>query len=109
MSIQYLTDPVAVLEEVARVLTPNAPIVITFSNRCFPTKAVAVWQSLSDEDHGRLVAYYLTETGAFDRIQILDRSDRASVRRSDPLFAVAGRRTAIGGESRNESDANENG
>jgi SAM-dependent methyltransferase len=109
VSIQYLTDPVAVLEEVARVLTPNAPIVITFSNRCFPTKAVAVWQSLSDEDHGRLVAYYLTETGAFDRIQILDRSDRASVRRSDPLFAVAGRRTAIGGESRNESDANENG
>src|SRR5205823_4570360 len=56
VSIQYLTEPVSVLREAGRVLTPGSPIVITFSNRCFPTKAVAVWQMLSDSDHLDLVA-----------------------------------------------------
>ncbi len=36
VSIQYLQQPVAVLQEVARVLRPGSPLVITFSNRCFP-------------------------------------------------------------------------
>ena len=89
VSIQYLTDPVTVLGEVARVLTPHAPLIITFSNRCFPTKAVAVWQSLSDADHLNLVARYLTETGAFTQIE---KQDRSSGRGGDPLFAVVGKR-----------------
>ncbi|NVO32519.1 class I SAM-dependent methyltransferase [Hymenobacter lapidiphilus] len=41
VSIDYLTQPVAVLRELARVLRPGAPLVITFSNRCFPSKAIA--------------------------------------------------------------------
>src|SRR5947209_4114143 len=35
VSIQYLTRPIEVLREVGRVLRPAAPLVITFSNRCF--------------------------------------------------------------------------
>jgi hypothetical protein len=42
VSIQYLQQPVAVLRELVRVLRPGAPAVISFSNRCFWTKAVAV-------------------------------------------------------------------
>jgi len=42
VGVQYLQNPVAVLREVARVLMSGAPVVITFSNRCFPTKAVAI-------------------------------------------------------------------
>jgi SAM-dependent methyltransferase len=42
VSIQYLQRPVEVLPEVARVLQPAGLVVITFSNRCFPTKAVAI-------------------------------------------------------------------
>ena len=34
---QYLQRPV----EVLRILRPNAPFVVSFSSRCFPTKAVA--------------------------------------------------------------------
>ena len=51
VSIQYLQQPVAVLREVARVLRPGAPLVISFSNRCFWTKAVAVWRALDDAGH----------------------------------------------------------
>ncbi|MBC8104446.1 MAG: methyltransferase domain-containing protein [Cytophagales bacterium] len=90
VSIQYLTDPVSVLREVGRVLTPGSPIVITFSNRCFPTKAVAVWQQLSDQNHLKLVAHYLHEAGEWDEITLLDRSPRQG--KGDPLFAVTARR-----------------
>jgi len=59
------------------------PIVITFSNRCFPTKAVAVWRSLSDRDHLRLVASYLADAG-WREIESL----ASPPRRADPLYAV---------------------
>ncbi|MGH3087767.1 MAG: class I SAM-dependent methyltransferase, partial [Rubrobacteraceae bacterium] len=51
VSIDYLTRPVDVLREVGRVLKPKAPLIITFSNRCFPEKAVAVWHTLDDAGH----------------------------------------------------------
>ncbi len=90
VSIQYLTDPVAVLREAGRVLTAGSPIVITFSNRCFPTKAVAVWQMLGDDEHLRLVERYLTAAGNWRDITLQDRSPAPG--RSDPLFAVIARR-----------------
>ena len=89
MSVQYLTQPVAVLRDVGRVLRPGAPLVVTCSNRCFPTKAVAIWQALDDTGHARLVARYLGQAGNWADIQALDRSPR--LRGADPLFAVVAR------------------
>lgn len=91
VSVQYLTQPVVVFREIGRVLRPGAPLVVTFSNRCFPTKAVAIWQSLDDRGHARLVQRYFEEVGNWAAIEVLDRSP--SRWRSDPLFAVAGRST----------------
>src|SRR5271163_2068047 len=68
VSIQYLQLPVAVLREVARALRPGAPLVISFSNRCFWTKAVAVWRGLDDTGHARLAELYLNQAG-FERIE----------------------------------------
>jgi SAM-dependent methyltransferase len=92
VSIDYLTRPVEVLREVGRVLKVGAPVVITFSNRCFPTKAVAVWHQLDDRGHMKLVESYLEETGNFRSIRSLDRSSRRLF--SDPLYAVIGESTA---------------
>jgi len=89
VSIQYLTQPVPVLREVGRVLQPGAPIVITFSNRCFPTKAVAIWQALDDAGHAELITRYLTDAGNWAAIEALDRSPGDG---GDPLFAVVARR-----------------
>ena len=88
VSIDYLTDPVAVLREVGRILKVGAPVVITFSNRCFPTKAVAIWQQLDDKGHMRLVEYLLQEAGNFSNTRGLDHSPHRAF--SDPLYGVIG-------------------
>src|SRR5579864_5916649 len=89
VSIQYLVRPVEVLREVGRVVATGGPLVITFSNRCFPTKAVAVWQALDDAGHAQLVEGYLREAGNWRDVQSLDRSPAPGS--SDPLFAVVAR------------------
>jgi ubiquinone/menaquinone biosynthesis C-methylase UbiE len=86
VSIDYLTRPVEVLREVGRVLKVDAPLVITFSNRCFPSKAVAVWHQLDDRGHMRLVESYLEEAGNFRNVRSLDRSPHRVF--GDPLYAV---------------------
>ena len=92
VSVDYLTQPVAVLRELARVLRPGAPLVITFSNRCFPSKAVAAWHALDDRGHLALVRQYLLAAGGWQAIELLDRSPAPG--RSDPLFAVVARAAA---------------
>ena len=89
VSVDYLTQPVAVLRELARVLRPEAPLVITFSNRCFPSKAVAAWHALDDRGHLALVRQYLLASGGWHAIELLDRSPAPG--RSDPLWAVVAR------------------
>ena len=97
VSIDYLTRPVEVLREVGRVLKVGAPLAITFSNRCFPTKGVEIWHRLDDRGHMRLVESYLEEAGNFRDIRSLDRSPRRLV--GDPLYAVVAESTGayIGG------------
>jgi len=88
VSVDYLTRPVDVLRECGRVLRPGGPLVITFSNRCFPTKVVAAWRMLDDEGHQELVKRYFVEAGNWREVEVLDRSPG---RDGDPLYAVIGR------------------
>lgn len=93
VSVDYLTDPVAVLRDLGRVLVPGGPVVISFSNRCFPTKAVAVWHTLDDAGHLQLVRQYLERAGNWTDMVALDRSPRSArgALTGDPLYAVVGR------------------
>lgn len=87
VSVQYLQQPVAVLRDIRRVLRPGGCVVITFSNRCFPTKAVAVWGALGGVDHLRLVRLYCQRAG----FTSVDADDVIAERGgSDPLHAVVG-------------------
>ena len=88
VGVQYLEQPLVVLADVARVLRPGAPLVVSFSNRCFPTKAVAVWRALDGAGHAQLVDLYLRGAGFADVSvhRLLDG------RTSDPLTVVVGRR-----------------
>ena len=88
VSIQYLQQPLAVLREIARVLRPGAPLVISFSNRCFWTKAVEIWRSLDDDGHTHLVERYLDHAG-FARIETHRLAEWVEDV-SDPMTAMVG-------------------
>ena len=87
VSIQYLQRPAEVFMSLANVLRPGAPVAISFSNRCFPTKAVAIWQALDGPDQCRLVELYLRRAG----FRSIESKELRDGRRSDPLWAVIGR------------------
>ena len=86
VGVQYLQRPVEVFAEVARVLRPGAPFVVSFSNRCFPTKAVRIWLALDMAGQAELVRLYLTRAG-FARLATEVLADGSA---GDPLVAVTG-------------------
>ena len=87
VGVQYLQRPFEVFADVRRVLTPDAPFVVSFANRCFPTKAVAIWRSLDMRGQASLIGLYMERSGFSDvRAQVL-----ADGSGSDPLVAVIGR------------------
>ena len=86
VSVQYLQQPVAVFRELARVLHPGAPLIITFSNRCFPTKAVAIWQALDGAGQQQMVSLCLARAG-FSAIE----TGEVLPGHGDPIWAVIAR------------------
>lgn len=85
VSVDYLTRPLEVFAEVARVLRPGGLFVCTFSNRCFPTKAIRGWLSTDDRGRCTIVATYFDLTDGFGEPQVQHRNRGT---RSDPLYAV---------------------
>jgi SAM-dependent methyltransferase len=85
VSVDYLVRPVEVFGEVARVLRPGGRFVVTFSNRCFPTKAIRGWLATDDRGHLQIVAAYFA---AADRFRDLRGERRPTPPGGDPLCAV---------------------
>lgn len=84
VGVQYLQQPQKVFAEIRRILKPGAPFIISFSNRCFPTKAVAIWRALDTNGHAALVKLYCERAGFTEvRVGVL-----ADGRSGDPLVAV---------------------
>ena len=48
VSVDYLTRPLEVFKEIHRCLKPGGVAIMSFSNRCFPTKAIAIWTQTGD-------------------------------------------------------------
>lgn len=86
VSVQYLQKPAEVFAETRRALRPNAPFIVSFSNRCFWTKAVAIWRSLDLQDHARLVHLYFLHAG-YSAVTVHVLRDGLH---GDPLIAVVG-------------------
>jgi SAM-dependent methyltransferase len=93
VSIDYLVRPVAVLRDLGRVVRAGGPLIIMFSNRCFPTKVIAAWLELDGAGRLKLVEAFLREAGNWEAIESRDLSPAAA---GDPLLAVLARRAASG-------------
>ncbi len=85
VSVDYLTKPVALFREVGRVLRPGGRFVVTFSNRCFPTKAIRGWLYSDDAQHLQIVDAYFRLSGGFGPTRA---GQRTSPGFGDPLYAV---------------------
>jgi len=86
VSVDYLTRPLEVFREVARVLRPGGLLVCTFSNRCFPTKAIRGWLGTDDAGHVRIVRRYFELTPGFGPPSADLRTEPYTA--GDPLYAV---------------------
>lgn len=91
VSIDYLVHPIEVLQDVARVVVPGGIVAITFSNRCFPTKAIRGWLGTTDEQHCWLVAEYLRRAGGWSAATVALLTPPGPL--GDPLYGVWATRT----------------
>jgi hypothetical protein len=101
VSVEYLVDPLTVFDEVARVLKPGGYLVITFSNRWFPPKAIHLWTELHEFERMGLVLEYFRQAQVFDDLHTYSmrglprpHGDKyyPEIIYSDPLYAVWGRK-----------------
>jgi SAM-dependent methyltransferase len=87
VSVQYLQYPAAVFAEFGRVLAPGGVLVVSFSNRMFPSKAVRAWREASMDGRAELVREYAEAAGVFEGTEtVRERPAR------DPFYAVLARR-----------------
>jgi SAM-dependent methyltransferase len=101
VSVEYLTHPMEVFAEVARVLRPSGPFVVVFSNRWFSPKVVPIWEDLHEFERPALVLAYFRNDPRFEALETfslrgLPRPPNDPHARetplSDPIHAVWGRR-----------------
>ncbi|XP_004513100.1 uncharacterized protein [Cicer arietinum] len=90
VSVDYLTKPLDVFKEMRRTLKPGGLAIMSFSNRCFFTKAISIWTSTGDADHVMIVGSYFHYAGGFEPPQAVDISPNPG--RSDPMYIVYSRK-----------------
>jgi len=89
VSVEYLTKPLEVFAEVARVLKPGGLHLVVFSNRMFPPKTVQVWQDGSERERVWLVQDYFDHSGElYDKHQLF--ASQGKVRPPDDPYADKG-------------------
>lgn len=67
LSVDYMTRPLEVFPEVARVLKPGGIFLVIFSNRMFPQKAVKVWREACEEERLLLVEDLFNRSALFEK------------------------------------------
>ncbi len=92
VSVQYMTRPVEIFADVNRVLKPGATFHVIYSNRMFPTKAVAVWQNLEGKQRAQLIGSYFTMSGGWDALSAVDITPQ-SASYTDPVYVVRASKT----------------
>lgn len=85
VSIQYLTKPQELFQELLRILKPGGKCIVAMSHRLFPTKAIYAFTSMAPQDRFNFVSYTMTRAG-FTSISFDDRSPMSA----DPCWIITG-------------------
>ncbi|MDJ0902003.1 MAG: methyltransferase domain-containing protein [Xenococcus sp. MO_188.B8] len=95
VSVQYLQYPEAVLAEIHRLLKPEGIVIISFSNRMFYQKAIAVWRDGTEASRVALVKKYLKAIPGFSEPEVVARQSSVpnflamlGLVGADPFYAV---------------------
>lgn len=97
--MEYLTRPIEVFQEVARILRRRGIFIQTFSNRWFPPKVIRIWSELHEFERLGLVLEYFLRAGAYTNLETYSSrgwprppTDRyyPQFKVSDPVYAVWG-------------------
>lgn len=86
VSVDYLTKPKEIFNEIGRVLRPGGEAMLSISNRCFPTKAWNLWLRTNDLEHVFIAGSFFHYTGLFEPPSCDDISPAPG--RSDPMFII---------------------
>ena len=109
VSVDYMTRPVEVFQEVGRVLKPGGLFLVVFSNRMFPEKAVKIWRESSEEERVILVEELFEAPGLFERPRVFVSKGKPRPKQdkyahlpipSDPVYAVFADRKGGEGDRR---------
>ncbi|MGK7937690.1 MAG: class I SAM-dependent methyltransferase [Xenococcaceae cyanobacterium] len=71
VSVQYLQYPEAIFAEIYRILKPGGKVIISFSNRMFYQKAIAIWRDSSEGNRVELVKKYFKSLPGFGTPRVL--------------------------------------
>lgn len=89
VSIDYMVKPIEVLREVHRVLRPGGKVIVSQSNRCFPSKAISMWLKMNDRQHLELINGYFQYAGGFKPRTAFDiTAEVPGNAYNDPMFIV---------------------
>ncbi|HHP7229475.1 MAG TPA: class I SAM-dependent methyltransferase [Xenococcaceae cyanobacterium] len=95
VSVQYLQYPEAIFAEIYRILKPGGKVIVSFSNRMFYQKAIAIWRDNSEAGRVELVKKYFQSISGFSTPRVI--ANQAAVpgflqmlglAGSDPFYAV---------------------
>lgn len=98
VSVDYLIQPLTVFQEIHRLLRPGTgKALISFSNRCFPTKAIATWLQADDLDRLTLVAsYFHYSSQGWSLLEALDLKDATQALPKRPSAQEIFKNPAVG-------------
>jgi SAM-dependent methyltransferase len=97
VSVDYMTRPKELFQEVGRVLKPGGLFLVIFSNRMFPQKAVRIWRQSGEQERVMLVEDFFRSAGCYEKTGTFTskgkprpRDDKYADRGipSDPVYAV---------------------
>lgn len=85
--VSYLAKPLEVFSEMRRVLRPGGKAIMSFSNRCFPSKVINLWLRTTDLEHIWIVGSYFHFTPGFGAPRGVDLKP-GLFGMSDPMYVV---------------------